>query len=73
MLMRRAPILLALSPLATQGVIEQPPTERPAGSGGAVTPRTFADKPFLTDGEAAAWVAKLLESRSRDNVVSDRD
>jgi hypothetical protein len=90
MLLRRALMPLALSPLATQDVLAQLPTERPAANGGAVTPGTpdgrpdlqggwhyatatplerpaeFADKPFLTDAEAAAWVAKLLETRSGD-------
>ena len=58
MLMRRALILLALSPLATHRHLQR---------------GVPSEAPFLTDGEAAAWVAKLLESRSRDNVVSDRD
>ena len=88
--LRRVLIVLVLSLLATQGAIAQAPTERSAGNGGAVTPRTpdgrpdlqgvwsyatatplqrfdeFSGRPFITDEEAARWVANMLETRSAD-------
>ena len=63
MLLRRALIPPALSPLATQGVIAQPPTERPAANGGAVTQRT-------PDGRFATQIPSMISDEKRTTESS---